>query len=114
LTATLTVPITDGYHNRMQMGANGQLFVGARSCTNINISGGEVRGCLSIFDTSSATVIAPPDNGDVTSIEPIPNRHVVYVCEGGALRIYDTTTDKLQATQISIIGQAIDVKVADF
>jgi len=114
LTATRTVPITDGYHNRMQMGANGQLFIGARSCTNINISGGEVRGCLSIFDTSSANVTAPPDNGDVTSIEPIPNRHVVYVCEGGALRIYDTTTDKLQATQISVIGQAIDVKVADF
>lgn len=105
--------IIDGYHNRMQMGANGQLFIGARSCTNITTPG-QVRGCLSIFDTGSAKVVTPPDNGDVTSIEPIPNRHVVYVCEGGALRIYDTTTDKLQATQISIIGQAIDVKVVDF
>jgi hypothetical protein len=39
---------------------------------------------------------------------------VVYVTEGGELRIYDTTTDALQATQINIIGQAIDVKLVDF
>ena len=114
LTATSTVPITDGYHNRMQLGANGQLFIGAHNCTNINISGGEVRGCLSIFDTNLGKVVAPPENGDVTGIEPVPNRHVVYVCQAGALRIYDTTTDQLQATQVSIVGQAIDVKIADF
>jgi hypothetical protein len=115
LTAATPVSMTDGYHNHMQMGANGQLFIGARNCTNISIAGGEVRGCLSIFDTSSGTVVAPPDNGNVTGIESVPNRHVVYVCEGGALRIYDTTTDKLQTTpaQVSVIGQAIDVKVVD-
>jgi hypothetical protein len=110
------VPITDGYHNLMQMGANGQLFVGSSNCTNINISGGEVRGCLSIVNTTTNGVTAPPENGNVTAIEPIPNRNVVYVCEGGALRIYDTTTDKLQTTpeQPNVVGQAIDVKVVDF
>ncbi len=100
----------------MQMGANGQLFVGSSTCTNVNISGGEVRGCLSIVNTATGVITAPPDNGNVTAIEPVPNRDVVYVCEGGALRIYDTTTDKPQTTpeQPNVVGQAIDVKVVDF
>jgi len=97
--------ITDGYHNHMEMGADGQLFVGARTCS---------AGCLSIFDTTgSGKVTLPTDTGDVTGIQPITARHVVYVCENGELRIYDTTTDKLQATQIDIIGQAVDVKLVD-
>jgi hypothetical protein len=112
LTVTGTASITDGYHDRMQI-ANGQIFIGARSCTNINIPGGEIRGCLSIFNPIGAKVVIPPDNGDVTGIEPITNRTVVYVCEAGNLRIYDTTTDALQPTQIDIIGQAIDVKLVD-
>jgi len=120
MTVSGSAIITDGYHNRMEMGANGQLFIGAvRTCTNINIpaSGsntGEVRGCLSIFNTTNSNVVIPPDNGDVTGIQPITNRGVVYVCENGELRIYDTTTDELQSKQIDIIGQAIDVKLVDF
>ena len=100
----------------MQMGANGQLFIGAHTCANIKIAGGEQRGCLSIANTATGAIIAPPDNGDVTAIEPIPNRNVVYVCEGGALRIYDTTTDALQTNpeQPNVVGQAIDVKIVDF
>jgi hypothetical protein len=105
--------IPDGYHNRIQMGANGQLFVGSRTCTNLTGSAG-IRGCLAIYDTVHAKVVVPAQNGDVTGIAPIPNRSVVYVCQGGGLQIYDTTTDQLQTTQINIIGQAIDVKVVDF
>ena len=119
VTAGAPVAITDGYHNKMEMGANGQLFVGSRNCSNVN-SGSEIRGCLSIVNTNSgitaANVIAPEDNGDVTGIAPIPNRTVVYVCEGGKLRIYDTTTDRLEVltTAPTISGQAIDAKVVDF
>jgi hypothetical protein len=124
-----TVAIADGYHDRIDMGANGKLFIGSRGCTNINVSGGEVRGCLTIVNASSAnisasSIIVPPVNGDVTAIEPIPNRNVVYICVGGTLLIYDTTTDKLATcgvnvncstwTQPSIVGQAIDVKMIDF
>ncbi|MBV9183265.1 MAG: hypothetical protein JO356_18330 [Acidobacteria bacterium] len=107
--------INDGYHNRTMMGARGQLFLGARNCTNLNTSSG-MRGCLAIFDSMKRSVVLPPDNGDVTGIEAIPNRNVVYLCEGGKLRIYDTTTDQLQTNpaQPNIIGQAIDVKVVDF
>jgi len=112
-TVTATALIPDGYHNRIQMGANGQLFIGSRTCTNVT-SPSETRGCLAIFDTVHSKVVVPPQTGDVTGIAPIPNRSVVYVCQGGALQIYDTTVDQTQATQFKIVGQAIDVKVVDF
>lgn len=110
------IVITDGYHNRIALGADGQLFVGARTCTEIIPvnAGDEVRGCLSIYNTQTGAVVVPPANGDVTGIQPIANRHVVYLVQGGELQMYDTTTGKLQATQINIIGQAVDVKTIDF
>jgi len=115
--------ITDGYHDRMQMGANGQLFIGAHSCTNINIAGGEVRGCLSILNTLNSKVLVPPETGDATGIQPITGRNEVYVCQGGAFLIYDTTTDKLLVPTFktnnnlgitdNIVGQSYDVKLVD-
>ena len=120
MTVTSSAEITDGYHNRMEMGANGQLFIGAaRTCSNVNIppSGGnpgEVRGCLSIFNSGNSKVVFGTNNGDVTGLQAIPHRSVVYVVVDGELRIYDTTTDKLQSKQIDLIGQAFDVKVVDF
>jgi len=116
---TAPIIITDGYHNRMALGANGQLFIGGRNCTEIippipPPPGAEVRGCLSIYDTVTQSVAIPPASGDATGIEPIATRHVVYVVQGGELQIYDTTTDKLQTTQIDVSGQVIDVKVVDF
>jgi len=117
-TVSLTATITDGYHNHMEMGANNQLFIGARTCTNINVAGsgstlGEIRGCLSIFDTAKAKVVIAPKIGDVTGIQAINRRNVVYVVLNGNLSIFDTTTDKLQTTQVDIIGQAVDVKQVD-
>ncbi len=122
MTVTNTAPIiiTDGYHNRIALGANGQLFVGARTCTEITPpvpppSGAETRGCLSIYNTQTGAVIIPPANGDATGIQPIATRAVVYVVQGGTLGIYDTKTDALQSRQITnLIGQFIDVKTIDF
>jgi len=122
MTVTGSAIITDGYHDRLQISQDGQLFIGARGCTNINISGGEVRGCLSIFNTKSSKVVIPPQIGDVTGIQPITGRTVVYVVQNGGLGIYDTTTDKLQVTptnslntngQVDIVGQPFDVKLVD-
>jgi hypothetical protein len=81
---------------------------------NVNNPSGEVRGCLSIYNTASGAVVIPPDNGDVTGLQSFSTRNVEYVVEGGTLRIYDTTKDVLQRTQISIVGQVIDVKAIDF
>ena len=126
MTVTVSFAITNGYHNRIDMGNNGQLFIGAYDCTNIgNVANpqGEVRGCLSIFNTSNATVVIPPDNGDVTGLQSFTTREVEYVAEGGNLRVYDTTTDVLLDEEvegntitgtIDINGVVIGVKAIDF
>jgi len=122
MTVTGSVIIADGYHDRMQMSQNGQLYIGSHSCTNINVPGGEVRGCLSIFNTSTPSVVIPPSNGDVTGLQQIRSRNIVYAVQNGSLDIYDTLTNKLQVTsgntqnnngQVEIVGQLYDVKLVD-
>ncbi|MGO9401981.1 MAG: hypothetical protein ACLPVW_00770 [Terriglobales bacterium] len=133
-TMTVTnsgIVITDGYHNRIALGANGQLFIGARTCAEISTAT-ETRGCLSIYNTLPAItvgsvlpggVLVPPANGDVTGIQPIPTRTVVYVIQNFSLSVYDVTIDALEYNpndpynpgQITnMIGQFIDVKTVDF
>lgn len=110
LTSAQSVAITDGVHDTIAMQGS-SIFIGARACTN------QVHGCLSIYDTGSKQVFfnAPtpatsPTSDDVTGMEAIPGRTVVYVCEGGELRIYDAGTHALQALQIDIVGNATDVR----
>ncbi|MGA8619236.1 MAG: hypothetical protein WB660_12045 [Candidatus Sulfotelmatobacter sp.] len=126
MAVTGSVVITDGYHDRIDISNNGQLFIGSHTCTNIgNVNNvtGEVRGCLSIFDTTkpgNTTAVIPPDNGDVTGLQSFSTRFVEYVAEGGNLRVYDTTIDSLLLNSfistgtITITGQIIDVKAVDF
>ena len=104
--ASKTVAITDGIHDTIALQGS-SVFIGSRGCSNT------VHGCVSIYDTGSKQVffnaaVAGPD--DVTGMEPIPGRAVVYVCEGGELRIYDAGTHALQALQINIVGNASDVR----
>jgi hypothetical protein len=123
-TVTATATITDGYHDRMDLTANGQVFIGSVNCTNIgnvnNPGNGEIRGCLSIYRTADGSVLIPRDNGDVTGLQGFTTRTVEYVAEGGQLRVYDTTRDILlindfvpQGT-IDIVGFVHDVKAIDF
>jgi hypothetical protein len=133
---TTQIVITDGYHNRMAMGANGQLYIGARTCTEIvpplpPPPGAEVRGCLSLYNSlttavgsvAAGSVLIPPENGDATGIQPIAQREVVYVVQGGSLLIYDDTIDALEYNPndpnfpgevFGLIGDFIDVKTVDF
>jgi hypothetical protein len=138
MTVSNTTPIiiTDGYHNHMALGANGQLFIGARTCTEIvppvpPPTGTEVRGCLSIYNTQSVpvgsiqpgAVTIPPTTGDVTGIQPVATRDVVYVVQGqnvqgGTLYVYDTKTDAVDAVEeqklSNLIGDFVDIKTIDF
>jgi len=122
-TVTGRIAITDGYHDRIDMSANGQIFIGSRDCTNIgnvNNPSGEVRGCLSIYKTTDNSVIIPPDNGDVNGLQGFSSRNVEYVAEGGSLRVYDTTKDILLINDfvpqgnINIVGYVGDIKAIDF
>jgi hypothetical protein len=117
------IAITDGYHDRIDMTVNGQIFIGSHDCTNIgnvNNPSGEVRGCLAIFHTADNSVIFPPDNGDVNGLQGFTSRNIEYVAEGGSLRVYDTTKDILLINDfvpqgsINIVGYVGDVKAIDF
>lgn len=116
MTVTSSTSITDGYHNLMSLTPDGQLFIGANNCTNINAQNGsskEVRGCLAVFDTTKSAVVIPPENGNVTGLQPISGRSVIYVCQGGGLFVYDTPSDQLAATQPNFVGNATDVLLVD-
>jgi hypothetical protein len=103
--AAPTVPssatIQPGLHTLMALGANNKLFVGGRNCGN--------GSCITIFDTSSNNATPGATNngtpfGNVSSLLPISGRSVVYVVEGGDLKIYDTTTSALQTRQLITTG----------
>lgn len=123
-TVTNSIVITDGYHDNMDFTTNGQLFIGSRTCTNVgnvnNPTGGEVRGCLTIYRTADGSVYMPPDNGDVNAFQGFTSRNIEYVAEGGNLRVYQTLNDQLlinyfvpQGT-VGIVGYVRDVKAIDF
>ena len=124
MTVTNKYVITDGYHDRIDMGYGGQLFIGSHTCTNVgNVNNvtGEVRGCLSILNTTNGHIVIPPDNGDVTGLQNFSSRQVEYVAEGGNLRVYYTVTDALLTNYyyittgtIVLPGYITDVKSVDF
>ena len=123
MTVTGSAVITNGYHDRIDMSVNGQLFIGSLGCDevgNVNSPQGEVRGCLTIYNTTNGNVVIPPDNGDVTGLQSFTSRDVEYVAEGGRLRVYDTLTNTLLLNDfisngtIIITGVITDVKAVDF
>jgi hypothetical protein len=138
MNVTNTFVITDGYHTQISLGPNGQLFVGAKNCTEITTAT-EIRGCLSIYNTLTTAVgsappggiLIPPANGDVTGIQPVGKRdeinnlaqQVVYVIQGFSLNIYDDTIDALESNshdpsypgQVypALVGGLYDVVIVD-
>ncbi len=121
ITNTAPIAITDGTHNRLALAANNRLYIGARNCTELSAS--EVRGCLSIYNLQTGAVVVPPANGDVTGIQPVAQRTVVYVVQNGSLAIYDTATDALLPNPndpnnpgriMNLVGDFYDVKTIDF
>src|ERR1700726_1506480 len=123
-TVTGSAVITDGYHWRMDLNADGQLFIGSHTCTNIgninNPTGGEIRGCLTIYRTTDGSLFFPPDNGDVNALQGFTSRQVEYVAENGNLRVYELPQDILLINDflpqgnINIVGYVRDMKAIDF
>ena len=106
MTASAPVTISGGYHYLMALASNNKLIIGARNCVT--------NGCLSVFDTGTSSVFVDAPAGDVTGMQPIVNRNVAYVIEGGELRVIDTTTGRFSTDIfIDIVGQAFDVKEVD-
>jgi hypothetical protein len=103
------VAIANGYHTLMAL-AGGQLFIGSAGCSNTS------NGCLSVYSSSGSQVVnSAAGTGDVTGIQPIDGRTVVYVIEGGELVIWDTTTVAPidSSKQIDFVGHAYGVQLID-
>ena len=109
-----SVTITDGYHSRMVVTADNQVFIGALGCTQIFNSTVQ-RGCLSIYNANNGHAVIGSDPGEVTGITAVSGRPQVYVIQNGELRNWTTTTDTPAPSQhqIDIVGQAVDVVLAD-
>jgi hypothetical protein len=120
LTAGAQIPISDGDHEKITF-ANNRVYVGALGCTvEPGTAANTVRGCLSIFNTSTSAAVFPAEssfrqNFDVTGLQPISGRNVIYVVQGAELDIFDTNTDTLASgiTQIDVVGRAFDVVQID-
>lgn len=120
LAASAPVAITDGLHGPMALTSNNQLYVGSANCTTQPTGSNLVRGCLSIVDTGSSTASFPSESGfrqsfDVTGLQPISGRNVIYVVQGGELDFFDTTTGAVSTTitPVDVVGKAFDVLQID-
>jgi len=120
LTAGAPVAITDGLHQKMALTSNNRLYVGAAGCTTVASGANQVRGCLSIFDTATQALTFPSEsafrqNFDVTGLQQISARNVIYVVQGGELDFFDITTNAVSTsiTPIDVQGKAWDVLQID-
>jgi len=120
LTAGNPVAITDGDHENMAF-ANSRIYIGSRGCTvQTGTAANTVRGCLSIFNTGSSAVTFSTEssfrqNFDVTGLQPISGRSIIYVVQGGEIDFFDTTADAIATgiTPIDVVGKAFDAVLID-
>lgn len=114
MTRSSNTNIGDGLHSLMVKGPNSKLYVGALTCSNTATGSTPLQGgCLSIYNMTANTASSTPPNGGITSIQPITGRSVVYVIEGGNLRIYDSATDLPTVRQIDISGRVVELEEID-
>src|SRR5262249_22348379 len=122
LTAGAPIPITDGLHTQMAFTSNNHLYIGARDCTPGTVVSNQIRGCLSIFNTGAAVSATNPlfpaessfrSDLNVTGLQTISGRSVIYVIQGGELDIFDFTSDTLTANQLDVVGHAVGVVLID-
>ncbi|MGZ4816945.1 MAG: YncE family protein [Terriglobales bacterium] len=103
-TPSTSLSISNGYHSTMAFADNNRLYIGSTNCSNA-VVGGVVQGCLTMYDTSSKSAKITTKAGDVTGMQPIIGRSLVYVCENGELVIYDTSADAPRSNQYDVVGR---------
>jgi hypothetical protein len=123
LAVTNSSSIPNGLHQVMAMTSNNRLYVGASNCTVSPVPPPAVNlvfGCLAVFDNSAHTVFVPPEsslrqNFNVTALQPISNRTVIYVVQGAEIDIFDITTSlpSTSINQIDVLGDAVGVVQID-
>jgi hypothetical protein len=104
----IVADIAPGFHDTIAV-QSGKVFVGSRACT---LATPPNQSCLAIFDGTNPAVITGI-SGDVTGMQAITGRSVVYVIIGHELQIYDANTSALQSQQLDLVGQAEQVVLVD-
>ena len=107
LAKVSSAPLAPGFHDTIAV-QSGKVFVGSRACT---LATPPNQSCLGIFDGTNTVITGTP--GDVTGMQAISGRSVVYVIIGGELQIYDANTSALQSQQLDIVGHAEQVVQVD-
>ncbi len=103
----------------MALTSTNRLYIGSRACTTAPGSAtNTIRGCLTIYNTGTPGTKFPEEsafrqNFDVTGLQAISARNAIYVCQGGELDIFDTSTDAPTPNQLDVVGKAIDVVLID-
>lgn len=117
---TNTYPISDGTHDKMVFGDDNTLWIGSSQCQTgetykkIQASGGNQYGCLTMYNTSTGTVILDAYKGDATGIAAVTGLHKVYTAEGGQVYIYNTTDgSERNNANVTVSGTATDVAYMD-
>ena len=102
------ISISNGTHNLMALADGGNLYIGAINCSNVN------GGCLTTYPTSGQTATVSSVIGDVSAIQPVAGRGLVYVGIGGDFKIYETSTNAPRATgQINVLGNVTAIMAID-
>jgi len=86
LTASTTIPITDGQHQNMTL-ANNRVYIGAATCTvDPGTAATPFAGALPSSTPAHPAQIFPNEsafrqNFDVTGLQPITGRNVIYIVQ---------------------------------
>lgn len=119
-TITGTFSISDGTHNKMVFGDDNTLWIGSAQCQAGErykqvLAGASVPyGCLTMFNTSTNSVLLDSYKGDATGIAAVTGLNKVYTAEGGQVYIYNTADgSERDNSNVSVAGTAADVAYMD-
>ena len=123
---TGTYSISDGMHTKMVLDtttatpAVTTLWIGSQNCEegerfHQSQSGATVAlGCLSLFNTSTKSVVVDTYKGDLTGLTDIQGLNKVYVAEGGQIHIYNAPDGSERDNfNVTVTGTASDVAYMD-
>jgi len=117
---TGTYPISDGTHTKMVFADNNTLWIGSTQCQSgerykqVQAGSNLPYGCLTMFNTSTNSVLLDSYKGDATGIAAVTGLNKVYSAEGGQVYIYNTTDgSERDNSNVSVAGTAADVAYMD-
>ncbi|MBB6143983.1 hypothetical protein HNQ77_001932 [Silvibacterium bohemicum] len=117
---TGTYSISDGAHNKMVFADENTLWIGSAQCQlgerykQVQAGANIAYGCLTMFNTSTNSVLLDSYKGDATGIAAITGLDKVYTAEGGQVYIYNTADGSERSNaNVSVSGTAADVAYMD-